>query len=200
MLKSKISNWYKKSLFKKKLFGFGCAGSSLLGRLFSSCGKQGSSLVAMHRLFIAVASLFMKHGSTASVVSAHGLSSCHSWALEHRLNSCGKQASCSDTCVIFTNWIKPVSPALAGGFFTIEPPGKPSEISFYIAHIRICQCSLFIQRQNVVIHWKSTKNWEKRSPLKKNPLGTDLVTATVKTKQTKTDCKAHHIHLNNIWK
>ena len=26
--------------------------------------------------------------------------------------------------------IKPVSPALAGGFFTTEPPGKPSKVSF----------------------------------------------------------------------
>ena len=25
--------------------------------------------------------------------------------------------------------IKPVSPALAGGFFTTEPPGKPADIS-----------------------------------------------------------------------
>ena len=27
--------------------------------------------------------------------------------------------------------IDPVSPALAGGFFTTEPPGKPPELSFY---------------------------------------------------------------------
>ena len=28
--------------------------------------------------------------------------------------------------------IKPVSPALAGGFFTTEPPGKPPGSTFYI--------------------------------------------------------------------
>ena len=27
------------------------------------------------------------------------------------------------------SWIEPNSPALAGGFFTTEPPGKPSKIN-----------------------------------------------------------------------
>ena len=31
-------------------------------------------------------------GARASVVVAHGLSSCGSWALEHRLSSCGARA------------------------------------------------------------------------------------------------------------
>ena len=31
-------------------------------------------------------------GAWASVVVAHGLSYCDSWALEHRLSSCGAQA------------------------------------------------------------------------------------------------------------
>ena len=39
------------------LFIFGCAGSSLLRRLFSSCGQQGYSLVVVCRLPLAVASL-----------------------------------------------------------------------------------------------------------------------------------------------
>ena len=49
-----------------------------------------------------------------------------SLALEHRLNSCGKYA-----WLFWGTWdlpgsgIKPVSHALAGRFFTIEPPGKP---------------------------------------------------------------------------
>ena len=38
-----------------------------------------------------VAELGLK-GVKASVVAAQGLSSCGSWALEHRLNSCGAQA------------------------------------------------------------------------------------------------------------
>ena len=43
---------------------------------FSSCGKWGYSLVAVHRLLIAVAFLVEKHGllgTWASVVSANGL-------------------------------------------------------------------------------------------------------------------------------
>ena len=64
-------------------------------------------------------------GSTrvrASVVAAHELSSCSLPVLEHRLSSCGARAYM---------WglpgpgIKPMSPALAGRFFTTESPGKP---------------------------------------------------------------------------
>ena len=72
------------------LFLFGCPGSSLLPRLFSSCGKGGCTLVAVSRLLIAVASLVAEHelsGTWASVLAAHGLR-----ALEHRPNSCGAQA------------------------------------------------------------------------------------------------------------
>ena len=57
-------------------------------------------------------------GARASVVVALGLSSCGSRALEHRLGSCGTQA------LLFRGmWdlpgpgLKPMSPALAGGFF-----------------------------------------------------------------------------------
>ena len=32
--------------------------------------------------------------------------------------------SCPRACGIFPDWIEPVSPALAGRFFTSEPPGK----------------------------------------------------------------------------
>ena len=63
-------------------------------------------------------------GAWASVVVARGLSSCGSWALEHRLSSCGARSS-----LIRGLWdlpglgLEPVSPALVGGFFT-APPGK----------------------------------------------------------------------------
>ena len=61
-------------------------------------------------------------------MQARGLSSCGSRALEHRLNSCRPQA-----LLLLGMWdlpgseIEPVSPALAGRFFTTEPPGKPSK-------------------------------------------------------------------------
>ena len=62
----------------------------------------------------------------ASVVGACGLNSCGTWAFEHRFNSCGTQAKLP--CGIWDlsgSGIEPMSPALAGGFFTTKPPGKP---------------------------------------------------------------------------
>ena len=47
------------------LFIFGSAGSLLLWGLFSSCGQQGYSPVAMHKLLTVVASLFGSTGSRA---------------------------------------------------------------------------------------------------------------------------------------
>ena len=55
-----------------------------------------------------------------------GFNSCGSWALEHRLNSCSTQAQM--LCGMWDlpkSGIEPVSPALAGRFFTTEPPQKP---------------------------------------------------------------------------
>jgi len=51
-----------KLLFKFFFFIFGCAGSSLLHGLFSSCSKGGSFLAAACRLLIVVASLVVEHG------------------------------------------------------------------------------------------------------------------------------------------
>ena len=65
-------------------------------------------------------------GAWASVVVARGLSSCGLQALEHRLSSCGARAQ-----LLCSMWdlpgpgLKPVSPALAGGFLTTVPPRKP---------------------------------------------------------------------------
>ena len=60
------------------------------------------------------------------VVVAHELSSCSSQAPGHRLSGCGVRAQ-----LLCSMWdlprpgTEPVSPALAGRFFTTEPPGKP---------------------------------------------------------------------------
>ena len=60
-----------------------------------------------------------------------GFSSCGSWALERRLSSCGARAQ-----LLRGMWdlagpgLDPVSPALAGGFLTTVPPGKPSCLCF----------------------------------------------------------------------
>ena len=64
-------------------------------RAFSSCGKRGLLFVAVRGLLIEEASLVARAwalGTWASVVVARGLSICGSWALEHRLGSCGTQA------------------------------------------------------------------------------------------------------------
>ena len=64
----------------------GCLGFSLVA------ARGRYSLVAAHRLLTAVTSLVRELGLLgvwASVVEAHRLSSCSSWALEHGLNSCG---------------------------------------------------------------------------------------------------------------
>ena len=89
------------------IYYFDCAGSSLL-RIFSSSSKQGLPFTEVCGLVIAVASL----------------------AVEHRLNSCGSWAQ-----LFWSVWylpgpqIEPESPALAGGFLTTEPPGKPPDHS-----------------------------------------------------------------------
>ena len=73
-------------------------------------------------------------GVQASVVVAHGLSSCGSRTVECRLSSCGAWAQL--LCGIWDlpgAGIEPVSPALAGGFLTTVPPGKSPCI-----HIKVC--------------------------------------------------------------
>ena len=87
------------------------------------------SLVVFHRLLIVVAFLAAAHGRQgmwASVVAACGLSCYGSWALEHRLNSCGARAQ-----LFHSIWDPPGSglergsPVLAGRFFTTELPRNP---------------------------------------------------------------------------
>ena len=61
---------------------------------FSSYGEWGLLFVAVRGLLIVVASRCgaWALGAWASVVVAHGLSSCGSWAVQHRLSSCGSWA------------------------------------------------------------------------------------------------------------
>ena len=47
--------------FKKNLFIFGCAGSSLLGAAFSSCSEWGLFFVEVRGLLIVVVSLVAEH-------------------------------------------------------------------------------------------------------------------------------------------
>ena len=68
-----------------------------------------------------------------------GFSSWHPQALEHRLSSCGAWAQ------LFRGMrdppgkgMEPVSPALVGGFFASEPPGKLSSLFFFISLFIYC--------------------------------------------------------------
>ena len=69
-------------------------------------------------------------GVLASAVAACGLSSSGRQALERRLSSCGAWA-----WLLRSMWdlprpgIVPVSPAVAGGFLTIAPPGKSRKVN-----------------------------------------------------------------------
>ena len=106
---------------------------------------MGFSLVAVHGLLIVVASPDANElkGTQTSVVVAHGLSSCGSWALERSLNSCGSQDQllCSMWDLPRTG-ITPVSPALIGTFFTTEPEGRPIK---YPSLMTVLNC-IFINR------------------------------------------------------
>ena len=89
-------------------FFFGCVGSRICARAFSSCGERGPLFIAVRGPLTIVASL----------VAEHRLQMC-------RLSSCGSRAQ------LFRGmWdlprpgLEPLSPALAGGFPTTAPPGK----------------------------------------------------------------------------
>ena len=88
-----------------------CVGSLLLHGLSLVAASGGYSAVAVHWLLIAVASR------------------CRAQALDHRPSSCGAQAWLLHSMQDLPGLgIKPMSPALAGGFFTTQPPGKPHKV------------------------------------------------------------------------
>ena len=66
------------------------------------------------------------------VPGVRGLSGCSWQALEHGLNSCGTGA-----LLLCGMWdlprsgVEPMSSAMAGGFFSTEPPGKPPDSQVY---------------------------------------------------------------------
>ena len=114
-------------------FIFGCIGSSLLHVCLLQLQRAGATLHCGARAshcggFSCGA---QGPGAQASVVVARRLSSCGSSVLERRLSSCGARAQ-----LLRCMWdlpgpgLEPVSPALAGGFLTTAPPGKPSTYSF----------------------------------------------------------------------
>ena len=85
-------------------------GLRFCARAFCSCGKWGATL---HR------GAWASHCRGLSLVAEHKLQT-------HRLSSCGAWAQ-----LLRGMWdlprpgLEPMSPALAGGFSTTAPPGKP---------------------------------------------------------------------------
>ena len=97
-------------------------------RGYSSCAVWASHCSGLSRCKAEAIELL------ASVVDAWGLRSCSSWALEHGLNSCGAQALlCHGRWDLLGSGIEPLPPALTGGSFTTETPGKPSCNFFFIS-------------------------------------------------------------------
>ena len=83
-------------------------------RAFSSCGKRGPLFIAVHKPLTVAASLVVEHRLQT-----------------RRLSNCGSRAQ-----LLRNMWdpprpgLGPVSPALAGRFSTIAPPGKPNQSIF----------------------------------------------------------------------
>ena len=99
-----------------------------MGFLYS-CSKQGLLSRRGARLLTEVASLAVEHGLKglqSSVAAEPWLNSCGSRAPEHRLRSCGTQAYLlHGTWELLQPGTEPISPAVAGGFSTIEPQESP---------------------------------------------------------------------------
>ena len=92
-------------------------------------------------------------GEGASVVMAGGLGRCGSRAPEHRLSSRGARAE-----LLPSTWdllprpgITPMSPALADGFFTPEPPGKPLSLFSLSVNPRRAQPALAGRSTQVLV-------------------------------------------------
>ena len=134
-------------------------------RAFSSCGERGLLFVAVRGLLIVVASLVVEHG-----LQARGLSSCSSWALERRLSSCGARAQ-----LLRGMWdlpgpgLEPVSPALAGGFLTTVPPGKPHSDKFLNYNIFIC---FFFLLQKCFVSYRFGKHRKANTHTQMYPIST----------------------------
>ena len=104
---------------------------------FSSCGERGYSSLRCMGFSLRWLLLLQSTGSRHAGFSSGGswAQQCGSWALERRLSSCGTQAQ-----LLHGLWdllrpgLKPMSPALAGGFLTTAPPRK--------SHIHTQNCCL----------------------------------------------------------
>ena len=113
----------------KKNYLFGCAGSSVPRGLFPSCGERelvsrGGTRASHRGCFFSRRAQALEHLGF-SIFAARRLCSCGSLALECTFSTCGTRAWLPWGCGIFLGQGPNLSPALTGGLFTTEPPGKP---------------------------------------------------------------------------
>ena len=96
---------------------FGHTGASLLCGVFSSCNECGL-----------LSRVGVRACLRAQALECMGFSSCSAWAQELRcLGSAAQaQALLLQGIGLSKPGIEPVSPELAGGFYTTGSPGKPS--------------------------------------------------------------------------
>ena len=120
VLKNKVLFFFfKESIL---LFIFGCVGSSLLHVGFLQLWRAGATLHCSVRA---------SHCGGLSCCGAQALGAWASVVVAHRLSGCGTWAQ-----LLHGMWdlprpgIEPVSPALAGGFLTTAPPGKSPSTTF----------------------------------------------------------------------
>ena len=120
--------WVKNGVFKKCIYFFTVLGLCCCTGFFffPSCGKQGNPLAAARGLLLGG---FPCGGAWAQ--GHAGLLSCSSWAPRLWSTSAIIVVHSLGTILLHGTWGHPrsgtelMSPALAGGFFTSEPPGKP---------------------------------------------------------------------------
>ena len=86
-------------------------GLRFCARAFSSCSKRGPLFIAVHGPLTIAASLVVEHR-----LQMRRLSNCGSWAQLLR-----------GMWDLPRPGFEPVSPALASGFLTTAPPGKPRD-------------------------------------------------------------------------
>ena len=102
-------------------FLFGCAGSSSPCGLFFGGAEWG--LLCSCGVWLLSGGCFC---CAAQALEHVGFSGCISQALKHTLNGCGSRAKLPHGMWDLPgSGTEPISPALAGGFFTNEPSGKP---------------------------------------------------------------------------
>ena len=129
--------------FSLKIFWYKLSAPLVISFLISKCTpKLICFIVSLVNLFLVTLGL---HGCSWAFPSCEGQRLLASWdvrashcggflcrgarALGHRLNSRGARASLLHSMEdLPRSGIKPVSPASVGGFFTTEPPGKPSSL------------------------------------------------------------------------